>query len=43
MTPTCKPDLQVALARCLREQAECKAYLDGPGEDKSGAWMALCD
>jgi hypothetical protein len=28
---------------CLRNQAACKAYLDGDGEDKAGAWAGLCD
>ena len=24
------------LAQCVREQSECKSYLDGPGLDKDG-------
>jgi hypothetical protein len=28
---------------CIREQAECKAYLDGPGLDQDGAWRGMCD
>jgi hypothetical protein len=28
---------------CHRNQADCKAYLDGDGEDKAGAWAGLCD
>ena len=35
--------LALALARCLREQAEARAYLDGEGPDKDGAWRGLCD
>ena len=31
------------LARCIREQSECRSYLDGPGLDKDGAWRGLCD
>ena len=31
------------LAQCVREQSECKSYLDGPGLDKDGAWRGLCD
>ena len=42
MTPA---PLQTAdpLTRILREQAACRAYLDGDGEDKAGAWAGLCD
>lgn len=31
------------LARCLKEQAEAKAYLDAGGEDKRGAMQAIED
>ncbi len=31
------------LDRCIAEQRACRDYLDGPGEDKSGAWMGLTD
>lgn len=27
----------------ISQQAECKAYLDGDGPDKAGAWEGLCD
>jgi hypothetical protein len=36
-------DLETDLARCLAEQAECRAYLDSDGPDKAGAWRGLCD
>lgn len=31
------------LERCLAEQARCRDYLNGPGDDKDGAWAGLCD
>jgi hypothetical protein len=32
-----------AVAQCIQEQSECKAYLDGPGLDQDGAWLGMCD
>jgi len=31
------------LERCLDEQAQCRDYLDGDGDDKDGAWAGVCD
>jgi len=31
------------LDRCLVEQARCREYLNGPGEDKEGAWQGVTD
>ena len=31
------------LVHCLEEQRRCRAYLDGPGLDKAGAWQGVCD
>ena len=36
-------DAETNLARCLREQAECRAYLSGEGPDKAGAQKGLDD
>lgn len=35
--------LRAELDRCLREQAECAAYLRSGGPDKAGAWAGVCD
>jgi hypothetical protein len=31
------------LGRCIREQSECREYMDGTGLDQDGAWRGLCD
>lgn len=31
------------IERCIDEQRRCRDYLDGPGEDKAGAWMGMTD
>ena len=32
-----------SLQNCLREQAECAAYIQSGGPDHSGAWQGLSD
>ena len=31
------------LNRCIQEQRACRAYLDGPGKDRDGAWAGMRD